>query len=97
VQDVELVERGLSGIPEEDRALKRIRELEMENEILPQGSGVSVEGESRPPKMIHPLVRRLAERPEAGRPAMPVVLAGRVPGFSKQAYSTWRASPVSMS
>lgn len=34
VQDAELAERGLSGTPEERRALKRIRELEMENEIL---------------------------------------------------------------
>ncbi len=95
MQDAELAERGLSGTPEERRALKRIRELEMKNEILPQGGGVPVESEPRPPKMIYPLVRRLAERPEAGRPAIPVVLAGRVLGFSKQAYFR-RANPVSM-
>jgi hypothetical protein len=46
VQDADLTDRGLTGTPEECRALERIRELEMENEILPQGSGVSVEGES---------------------------------------------------
>ncbi|MFT8704014.1 IS3 family transposase [Bifidobacterium aquikefiricola] len=96
VQDAELAERGLSGTPEERRALKRIRELETENEILRKAAAYLSKANPRPPKMIYPLVRRLAELPEAGRPAIPVVLAGRVLGFSKQAYFTWRADPVSM-
>jgi len=42
--------------------------------------------------MIYPLVREIAD----ARPWLPVVtVAGRVLGFSRQAYAKWRAKPVS--
>ncbi|PZF52576.1 IS3 family transposase, partial [Curtobacterium sp. MCSS17_008] len=67
-------------------AQKRIRLLEQENEILRRATAYLSQGAS--PKMMYPLVLELA----ADR--IPVAVACRVLGFSKQAFYRWRASPV---
>ena len=41
-------------------ALKRIRELEMENEVLRRAAAYLSKAHITPPKMIYPLVRELA-------------------------------------
>ncbi len=73
---------------EQAKMLKRIRELEMENEILRRGTGVSVASEPsdrvRLPKITFPLVRELAAA--GARSGVSGVVACRVLGFPKQAY-----------
>ncbi|MBI1351766.1 MAG: IS3 family transposase [Actinomycetales bacterium] len=66
---------------------RRMRRLEMENEILRRAAAYFAS--STPPKMTYPLVRDLAAE------GFPVRLACGVLGFSTQAYYAWCKDPVS--
>ncbi|WP_101632781.1 IS3 family transposase [Arthrobacter crystallopoietes] len=87
------IEDGSSpGVTEKEaaelrEAKKRIRLLEQENEILRRAAAFFAR--ELPPKMTYPLVLDLAAD------GIPVAVACRVLGFSKQAFYKWKANPVS--
>ncbi|MCE0510385.1 IS3 family transposase [Microbacterium sp. KKR3/1] len=87
------VEDGIKpGVTQADaaelrEAKKRIRLLEQENEILRRAAAYL--SQASPPQMMFPLVLDLA----ADR--IPIAVACRMLGFSKQAFFRWRANPVS--
>nr|WP_255438866.1 IS3 family transposase [Propioniciclava sp. MC1683] len=75
------------------QALRRIRELEMENEVLRRAAAYLSQAHINAPKMIYPLVKEMAA---VGAPVrVPVAVACRVLGFSKQGYYKWLKQPVS--
>ena len=74
-------------------ALKRIRELEMENEVLCRAAAYLSKAHITPPKMIYPLVRELATT--GARVRVPIAVTCRVLGFSEQAYYQWLKAPRS--
>ncbi|MBG9329769.1 IS3 family transposase, partial [Corynebacterium belfantii] len=71
------------------QALKRIRELEMENEVL-RAAAAYLSQEVIRPKGVFPTVEKLIK---AGKATLTV--AARVLGFSRQAFYKWAAKPVS--
>ncbi|HNY81200.1 MAG TPA: IS3 family transposase [Ilumatobacteraceae bacterium] len=72
-------------------ARKRIRLLEMENEVLRRAAAYLSQGS--PPKMIYPLVRELAA---TGAPIrVPVAVTCRVLKIAKQPFYRWLKAPVS--
>ena len=74
------------------QALRRIRELEMENEVLRRAAAYLSQAHHAP-KMIYPLVKEMAA---VGAPVrVAVAVACRVLGFSKQGYYKWLKQPVS--
>ncbi|MBL3698310.1 IS3 family transposase [Leucobacter luti] len=99
VQDARFKTYGMtpSKDPEEQRemraALKRIRELEMENEVLRRAAAYLSQAHINAPKMIYPLVREMAA--PGARVRVPVAVACRVLEFSEQAYYRWLTSPQS--
>ncbi|WOO95899.1 IS3 family transposase [Actinomyces urogenitalis] len=75
------------------QALRRIRELEMENEVLRRAAAYLSQAHINAPKMIYPLVKEMAA---VGAPVrVAVAVAYRVLGFSKQGYYKWLKQPVS--
>lgn len=73
-------------------AVRRIRELEIENEVLRRASAYLSQAQITAPK-CYPLVRGMAA---AGAPVRaPVGVACRVLGFSEQAYYQWLRTLVS--
>ncbi|MFC5338896.1 IS3 family transposase [Leucobacter denitrificans] len=99
VQDSRFKTYGMSPSkdPDEQRemrqALKRIRELEMENEVLRRAAAYLSQVHINAPKIVFPLVREMAAA--GARVRVPVAVACRVLGFSEQAYYQWLASPRS--
>lgn len=77
---------------EMSQALKRIRELEMENEVLYKAAEHLSQPHVRSPKQMGPLVQKLATR--TGRKHIPVVVTCRVLGHTTQAYFKWLKNPV---
>jgi putative transposase len=65
---------------------RRTRQLELENDILKRAAGVFRAGE-RPPKVIFPLVRELADD------GIPVAVACRVLKTSRSGYYDWLGRP----
>ncbi|QIM16370.1 IS3 family transposase [Leucobacter insecticola] len=75
------------------KAVKRIRELEMETEVLRRAAAYLSQIHITHPKMISPLVQEMAA---PGAPVrVPVAVACRVLGFSEQAYYQWLKCPKS--
>ncbi|UOQ56388.1 IS3 family transposase [Leucobacter allii] len=74
-------------------ALKRIRELEQENEVLRRAAAYLSQVHINAPKMIYPLVQELAAT--GARVRVPVAVTCRVLGFSHQGYYQWLCRPQS--
>nr|WP_108870679.1 IS3 family transposase [Tessaracoccus timonensis] len=76
------------------QALRRIRELEMENEVLRRAAAYLSQAHINTPKMIYPLVKEMAA---VGAPVrVPVAVACRILGLSKQGYYKWLKQPISV-
>ncbi|MCD7100547.1 IS3 family transposase [Pseudoclavibacter sp. 13-3] len=75
------------------QALKRIRELEMENEVLRRAAAYLSQANLKFPKMIYPLVQELAVT--GTRLRVPVTVTCRVLKITKQGYFKWLAVGVS--
>ncbi|UOR03322.1 IS3 family transposase [Leucobacter allii] len=99
VRDARFQSHGMtpSKDPDERRemaaALKRIRELEQENEVLRRASAYLSQIHINAPKIVFPLVREMAA--PGARVRVPVTVACRVLGFSQQAYYQWLKCPRS--
>ncbi|KAB1640413.1 IS3 family transposase [Gulosibacter chungangensis] len=99
VRDSRFQSHGMtpSKDPDERRemtaALKRIRELEMENEVLRRAAAYLSQAHINAPKMMYPLVHELAAADVPVR--VPVAVTCRVLGFSEQGYYQWLRRPVS--
>ncbi|WP_284228901.1 IS3 family transposase [Arenivirga flava] len=91
------IEDGVrAGASDADRAelreaRKRIRLLEQENEVLRRAAAYL--SQANLPKIVFPLVREMAE--PGARVRVPVAVALRVLGLSRQGYYQWLAEPVS--
>ncbi|WP_182172712.1 IS3 family transposase [Flaviflexus equikiangi] len=99
VRDARFKAHGMapSKDPDEQRemraALKRIRELEMENEVLRRAAAYLSQVHINAPKIVFPLVREMAAA--GARVRVPAAVVCRVLGFSEQAYYQWLKQPVS--
>ncbi len=75
------------------QALRGIRELEMENEVLWGAAACLLQAHITPPEMIYPLVKEMAV---VGAPVrVPVAVTCRVLGLSIQVYYKWLGQSVS--
>ncbi|MEV8268696.1 IS3 family transposase [Microbacterium sp. NPDC076911] len=73
--------------------IKRNRLLEQENEVLRRAAAYLSQIHNRAPKIVFPLVQEMAAPDALVR--VPVAVACRVLGFSKQAFYQWVKRPVS--